>query len=204
MPREAAAASDAAGEHVPVERTPADTTVKHVGGRTYYCHGKERGATHPTRRKTVAVGRTVLLRKRTRARHCRLGRRPDRRCSPGAFYSKLTKRVICSRSFRTSQVRHVTYAMRYRVEREYGLKPGHYGRRLEIDHIVPLELGGSNALANLFPERNFRTAGYHVKDRLENRLHRMVCSGHLKLQVAQRAIAANWRALYRHVFAGGV
>ena len=32
-------------------------------------------------------------------------------------------------------------------------KPGHYGSSLEIDHIVSLELGGSNDIAILFPSR---------------------------------------------------
>jgi hypothetical protein len=31
--------------------------------------------------------------------------------------------------------------------------PKKYGKTLEIDHIVSLELGGSNDIANLYPER---------------------------------------------------
>ena len=46
-----------------------------------------------------------------------------------------------------------------------------YGRTIEIDHLIPLELGGSNDIANLFPEPGFGTASYRVKDQLENRLH---------------------------------
>ncbi len=53
----------------------------------------------------------------------------------------------------------------------------HYGRTIEIDHIVPLELGGANEIANLFPEPGSRNANYHVKDELENRLHDLVCAG---------------------------
>jgi hypothetical protein len=35
------------------------------------------------------VGKTVLLAPRTKSSGCRLGPNPDRRCSPGAYYSKL-------------------------------------------------------------------------------------------------------------------
>jgi len=89
---------------------------------------------------------------------------------------------------------------KFAVEREYGLAPGHYGRTLEIDHIVSLELGGSNDMANLFPERLDAHPGYRVKDRLENRLHDLVCAGSISLRSAQRRIAANWQALYRQVY----
>ena len=91
---------------------------------------------------------------------------------------------------------------KFEVEREYGMPAGHYGNTLEIDHIVSLELGGSNDKANLFPERLYAHPGYRVKDRLENKLHDLVCSGAMKLRVAQRGIASNWQALYKQVFGG--
>ena len=77
------------------------------------------------------------------------------------------------------------------------MTPKSYGRTLEIDHIVSLELGGSNDISNLFPER---APGYHVKDKLENKLHALVCSGAMTLHAAQVGIAANWQALYKNVY----
>jgi hypothetical protein len=145
----------------------------------------------------VKVGRTVPLALRTRTAGCVLGVLPDRRCSPGAYSAGLSKTVLCSSGFHTSAIRNVPQSEKDAVEREYGLPAGHYGRTLEIDHIVPLELGGSNAMANLFPERQ---PGYHTKDRLENEAHRVVCSGSIGLRAAQRAIAANWKTLYQRVF----
>ncbi|MGZ6668117.1 MAG: HNH endonuclease signature motif containing protein [Solirubrobacteraceae bacterium] len=63
---------------------------------------------------------------------------------------------------------------------------------LEIDHIVSLELGGSNAIANLYPEEATLPAnapGFHIKDRLENKLHDLVCDGTMTLRSVQRQIA---------------
>lgn len=152
------------------------------------------------RSRTTAVGTTVFLARRTKTSGCRLGSSPDRACSPGAYYSRLTRSVICSGSFRTSSIRNVPESEKFAVEREYGITPGHYGRALEIDHIVPLELGGSNNIANLFPERLDAHPGYRAKDRLENRLHDLVCDGSIRLRSAQRRIAADWQALYREVY----
>ena len=145
----------------------------------------------------VPTGRTVLLAHRTRTARCGLAVNPDRRCSPGAFYSRLTKAVLCSPTFHTGSIRNVPTSEKHAVEVEYGMKPRPYGSTVEIDHIVSLELGGSNAIANLYPER---TPGYHVKDRLENKLHALVCSGAVSLRAAQAGIARNWQALFKRVY----
>jgi 5-methylcytosine-specific restriction endonuclease McrA len=89
------------------------------------------------------------------------------------------------------------------VEQEYGLAPKGYGKTLEIDHIVSLELGGSNEIANLYPEEatfSDSSPGYHVKDKLENQLHDMVCNGEISLSLARKQIAADWEKVYAKVF----
>lgn len=146
------------------------------------------------------LGKTILLERRTKSRRCTRGTEPDRRCSPGAYYSGLTKAVICSPNFLTRNVRDVPAPEKHAVEAEYGMRARSYGRTIEIDRIVPLELGGSNGIANLFPEPGSGAANYHVKDTLENQLHAMVCNGSLSLRTAQREIASDWQALYKVVF----
>jgi len=47
----------------------------------------------------------------------------------------------------------VPRSLKYAVEKEYGMKPAEYGKTLEINHIISLELGGSNCIANPFPEK---------------------------------------------------
>jgi hypothetical protein len=150
---------------------------------------------------SAALGRTVVLGRRTRSSQCVRRALPDRRCSPGADYSGLTRSVICSPGFRTSTVRNVPTSEKHAVENEYGMVARPYGRTIEIDHIVSLELGGSNSIANLFPEPGTGAVSYHVKDKLENRLHAMVCAGQITLAGARIGIARDWETLYRRVFA---
>ena len=67
----------------------------------------------------------------------------------------------------------------------------------ELDHLIPLELGGASTPRNLWPEPREGPVGAAVKDQLENRLNELVCSGRLGLHDAQQAIAADWISAYR-------
>ena len=108
--------------------------------------------------------------------------------------------MLCSPAFRTGSVRNVPESEKHQVEIEYGMLAKSYGRTIEIDHIVSLELGGSNDIANLFPEPGSGRANYHVKDRLETKLRVLLCNGSMTLVAAQRGIATNWETLYKRVF----
>jgi hypothetical protein len=169
-----------------------------AGGHLVRSAGTTPGATKSSpepQASSVSLGRSVPVRPRRRTGACRRSALPDVRCSPGAYYSKLTTAVICSAGFRTSTIRDVPQSEKFAVEREYGLPARLYGRSLEIDHIIPLELGGSNAITNLFPEPGSGRWSYHVKDRLENVLHERVCAGRMPLLAARRSVATNWERL---------
>lgn len=115
---------------------------------------------------------------------------PDPACSPGAVEPNATTDQICAPGY-SSGVGDVPDALGNQVYAEYGIasySPGQY----EIDHIIPLDLGGSNDISNLFPEAADPRPGFHEKDLVENWLHDQVCSGAILLPDAQFAIARNW------------
>jgi hypothetical protein len=67
----------------------------------------------------------------------------------------------------------------------------------EIDHFIPLELGGSNDIANLWPQPARPAPGFHEKDKVETALHDEVCKTHtMTLDQAQRLIATDWLTYY--------
>ncbi len=67
----------------------------------------------------------------------------------------------------------------------------------EVDHLISLELGGSNAIRNLWPEPYAGRWGARTKDVLENRMHDLVPAGQLSLAVAQHQEATDWVGAYR-------
>lgn len=119
---------------------------------------------------------------------------PDPKLSPGDVLTSDPK-LVCVPGY-TKTVRNVPQALKEQVYREYGVTSRQSGE-YEIDHLISLELGGSNSLRNLFPE-SFKTMplNAHVKDALENRLHDLACSGKITLAEAQQAIASNWTTAY--------
>src|SRR3954454_17049712 len=145
----------------------------------------------------AVLGASRALHPVTKTSGCRVrGGLPDRRCTPGARFSKVTRAQVC-RSGYSSSVRNVSTATKDAVYRAYGMTRHFDGGDGEVDHLVSLELGGSNGRANLFPEA---APGSHEKDRLENRLHAEVCAGQISLRRAQRLIAGDWPAAYRARF----
>jgi hypothetical protein len=121
---------------------------------------------------------------------------PDSACTPGAVLSRVSVTALCTPGY-SRRARHVSIAVKHGVYRAYGVRfhrPGSY----EVDHLVPLELGGSNVRANLWPEPAGRL-GFRAKDEVENYLHAQVCGHRLALGQAQRTIARAWLAVYRQV-----
>ena len=99
---------------------------------------------------------------------------------------------ICSQG--TRQLRHCDRERDDHIMAEYGLPAGPHPD-FEIDHLVPLGIGGADSDANLWPEprRSIEPQwNAETKDRLERKLRDLVCSGQLDVREAQRMTADGW------------
>jgi hypothetical protein len=106
---------------------------------------------------------------------------------PGAYDPTATRNQVCQYGYARSH-RNVPYRLRDAVYNAYGLPRGSR-RGYVIDHFIPLELGGSNVRANLWPQTR---AEAHLKDRDEDRLRAEVCSGAVSLDSARAEIRRLW------------
>lgn len=118
---------------------------------------------------------------------------PDRACSPGDVLTTDAS-VVCVTGY-TATVRDVPDSLKKQVFAEYGIPWSEHGN-YEVDHIISLELGGSNDISNLYPESYLIQYNAHVKDGFENHLRSLVCKGELPLTVAQEEIATDWVKYY--------
>jgi hypothetical protein len=95
-------------------------------------------------------------------------------------------------------------ARRDEILRRYGIAPGVHPD-YEIDHLIPLCLGGSDDPSNLWPQprRSIEeTWNAEAKDRLERLMCNMVCDGQIDLATAQEAFATDWIAAYQTYYEG--
>jgi len=122
---------------------------------------------------------------------------PDKECSPGAIFEGITKEQICTKGY-SSSVRNVPQSVKNEVYKEYGITH-HYPEEYEIDHLISLELGGSNNISNLWPEPADPIPGFHEKDLVENYLHDNLCKGNITLIQAQQMIADDWVIVYHTI-----
>jgi hypothetical protein len=129
---------------------------------------------------------------------------PDPSCTPGAIDAAVTQDnlsvTLCRPGGYTASVRppeRLTRPFKAAALRAYAERGSMSG--YELDHLVPLEVGGSSDTRNLWPEPDDRpSAGVaNSKDPVESRLHALVCAAvtggpYLPLATAQRLIAADW------------
>lgn len=121
------------------------------------------------------------------------GQLPDPHCTPGSVDPAVTQANIGSTICRSGYTAKVRPPSAQTGKAKYDIAYPAYGiprhDRSELDHLVSLELGGSNDITNLWPEVGTVP---NPKDRVENALHRAVCEGKVTLRAAQRAIAGDW------------
>lgn len=122
---------------------------------------------------------------------------PDAGCTPGTVFPLITSVQVCVSGYSKS-VRSVPESVKRQVYVEYGITT-HATGEYEVDHLISLELGGSNDIANLWPEPAEPQPGFHQKDIVENFLHRQVCDGVISLAEAQKVIATDWLDIFHQM-----
>jgi hypothetical protein len=124
---------------------------------------------------------------------------PEPTLTPGAVRT-VNVNEICSTG--TRELRHWSRERDDRIMAEYGLPPGPHPD-YEVDHLIPLGIGGADDDKNLWPEprRSIEKEWpAEKKDELESRLRELVCSRQLDLSAAQQAIRDDWTEAFKQYF----
>jgi hypothetical protein len=120
---------------------------------------------------------------------------PDTRLTPGDVITT-DSTIVCVSGY-AKRTRNVPDELKKKVYNDYDLPYPQSASQFQIDHLIPLELGGSNDLSNLWPQATNIETGFDQKNKLEQYLHDSVCDGSMTLSEAQSMIRNDWLAAYK-------
>jgi hypothetical protein len=191
-----AVSDDAQSPSTSTARPPHLTAVT----GTHHAHRQNRAHRHP-RHVAAPTSPTTAGPPRPRRSHHKPMRAvgvpaaavPIASLTPGAILTT-SAATVCVSGY-SSSVRDVPDSLKEQAYARYHVVHVPYAH--EVDHLISLELGGSNDITNLWPEPYAGRWGARTKDVLENAMHSLVCSGDLELRRAQRMEATDWVAAYK-------
>ena len=128
---------------------------------------------------------------------------PDLRCTPGGVDPTVTADTLRDLAWRTKCIRNCqsSSAQKRATYEWYGMAQpvdnSGENQVCELDHLVPLELGGADGMGNIWPECGpdsvtLRRRYFKQKDIVENYLAAKVRAGEIPLVQAPRGIATDW------------
>src|SRR3954454_2257624 len=118
--------------------------------------------------------------------------------TPGAK-GKANDAQVCAADFEASAKPMAKWQRDQALER-YGKRPEDFTG--ELDHLIPISLGGTNDPDNLWPLPPSKDMGPEQKKALDAKLHELVCGKTMKLKDAQDAIKKDWVKAYNQYVTG--
>jgi hypothetical protein len=107
---------------------------------------------------------------------------------------KVSKEQICAPDYLAS-IKPTRDSVKEEAFSRYGIRDGKSSTEV-LDHLIPIELGGTDSVENLWPEPAKGDWNATQKDALEHKLLALVCDGTLTVKQAQGAIKKNWTLAY--------
>jgi hypothetical protein len=151
---------------------------------------------------STPTGRAESRRRLPRNHYPHEGRSPrrpalsDAEIQPGVA-SGDDKATVCEPGYAKRHL-HTSGSLKAAVHCEYGLTSAKIWH-CEIDHRIPLEVGGADVKANLWPQ-SYDTEPWNaaMKDRLENYIREQVRNAHtMTLEQGRRVFKGDWIEAYK-------
>lgn len=134
---------------------------------------------------------------------------PDPNCTPGAINPTVTEAILKNPAFRTGCIRDEATTEEQKTATYGWYKTPHPSQNTgrnqtcELDHLIPLYLGGADTLDNIWPQCGPGGASgagsvalddryFKEKDKVEYYLGQQVRQGKIGLAEAQQGIATDW------------
>jgi len=125
---------------------------------------------------------------------------PNRVLTPGDIASTDVD-VICQKDY-PAKSRRVSNSLREKVYTLHKVQKSQCRGDCKIDHLVPLAIGGSNDIKNLWAHEYGADYSVHEKTRLEVLMRKKVCTEGMPIQQAQACFVWDWTQCYEFFYPG--
>jgi len=122
---------------------------------------------------------------------------PNNYYTPGKA-EKVDVKQLCAAGTETSAKPVADWQKNTALER-YGVRPEAFNG--ELEHLVPVALGGTNDPDNLYPFHAQGEYTIEAKQRLASKLRELVCDGKMSLKQAQDVFKKDWTKGYKQYLA---
>lgn len=118
---------------------------------------------------------------------------PNKALTPGSVVDA-TREDVCAPGYSKRMRAKVSKQTKALVYYRYGLK--YDSKHFQIDHLIPISIGGSNDPDNLWPQPIINNYGFREKQKVAAYLHNQVCADKMDIRDAQEMIRVDWHAVY--------
>ena len=123
---------------------------------------------------------------------------PSPTLTPGAVASTDTA-LVCEKDY-PARSRNVTNTTKNKVYALHKVDKAQCIKGCKIDHLIPLSIGGSNDMTNLWPHEYGADWTVFQKTRLEVRLRKEVCTGKMPIAEAQECVRKDWTQCFQRFY----
>lgn len=122
---------------------------------------------------------------------------PNPELTPGVYRPEVSRTEICSPGYSKNYRKELSKVEKVEVYKRYDVP--YDTTKYQIDHFIPISIGGSHDPENLWPQPIVNNAGFYEKQQVAQYLHEAVCRGDLELEDARSVIRRDWHDAWKRI-----
>ena len=122
---------------------------------------------------------------------------PNPELTPGDVLPGVGKEQVCAPGYSKSYRKELKKSEKKEIYKAYNVE--YDTTKYQIDHFIPISIGGSHDPKNLWPQPIIDNIGFIEKQQVAQYLHEAVCRGDMEISMAQEIIRLDWHKVFNEI-----